>query len=320
VSVTIETAELDQARDLCSTFYYPFNIELIGPAAAFRFAFTVGQVGPITLGEISHGSELCVYSGDLVTGYHVSMPLVGRVESEHRGHTVHADVDRAAVYQPVGCARMRECVPGCNMLAVKIERAALEDYLGAVLDRPLQVPLDLAPSFDLTRGLGRSWATLVRLLSAEVDQADSLVHDPIVSAAMCESVIGGLLLAVDHPYRDELHRPAPPCHPRAVRRSVAAMEADPAYPFTVVDLAREAQVSVRALQAGFRQHTGLAPMMYLREVRLARAHHDLRHPDRAGLTVADVAHRWGFTHLGRFAGAYRERYGESPSATLRRSA
>jgi transcriptional regulator GlxA family with amidase domain len=30
-----------------------------------------------------------------------------------------------------------------------------------------------------------------------------------------------------------------------------------------------------------------------------------------------VAARWGFGHPGRFAGAYRARYGRSPSETLR---
>jgi AraC-like DNA-binding protein len=33
--------------------------------------------------------------------------------------------------------------------------------------------------------------------------------------------------------------------------------------------------------------------------------------------VASIAHRWGFTHLSRFAAAYKKRYGESPYLTLR---
>jgi AraC-like DNA-binding protein len=37
------------------------------------------------------------------------------------------------------------------------------------------------------------------------------------------------------------------------------------------------------------------------------------------MTVAAVAHRWGFAHLGRFASAYRCRFGEPPSDTLRRA-
>ena len=35
--------------------------------------------------------------------------------------------------------------------------------------------------------------------------------------------------------------------------------------------------------------------------------------------MAEVAHRWGFTHLGRFGTAYRRKYGRPPSETLRRA-
>ena len=34
-------------------------------------------------------------------------------------------------------------------------------------------------------------------------------------------------------------------------------------------------------------------------------------------TVAMIANRWGFTHLGRFSTDYRAAYGTSPSRTLR---
>ena len=61
-------------------------------------------------------------------------------------------------------------------------------------------------------------------------------------------------------------------------------------------------------------------MTYLRQVRLGRAHLDLRIADPARGSVADIAGRWGFTHLGRFAATYRERYGCPPSQTLRSSA
>jgi transcriptional regulator GlxA family with amidase domain len=33
--------------------------------------------------------------------------------------------------------------------------------------------------------------------------------------------------------------------------------------------------------------------------------------------VAGVALRWGFAHMGRFSNEYKQRYGESPSKTLR---
>ena len=39
------------------------------------------------------------------------------------------------------------------------------------------------------------------------------------------------------------------------------------------------------------------------------------HPT-AGKVVAEIAARWGFAHQGRFAAAYRERYGHNPGTTL----
>jgi len=35
-------------------------------------------------------------------------------------------------------------------------------------------------------------------------------------------------------------------------------------------------------------------------------------------TVTAIALKWGFSHIGRFSIAYRERFGESPSQTVLR--
>ncbi|OOK67582.1 bacterial regulatory helix-turn-helix s, AraC family protein [Mycobacterium kansasii] len=73
----------------------------------------------------------------------------------------------------------------------------------------------------------------------------------------------------------------------------------------------------RALQYMFRQRLDCTPMQYLRRVRLDRAHRELLDSSRASATVKQIANRWGFIHIGRFAIYYRETYGRSPHATLR---
>ena len=57
---------------------------------------------------------------------------------------------------------------------------------------------------------------------------------------------------------------------------------------------------------------------YLRSVRMARAHADLLAARRGdGETVSrEIANRWGFSQLSRFAHDYKARYGESPRETL----
>ena len=104
---------------------------------------------------------------------------------------------------------------------------------------------------------------------------------------------------------------------RSVRRAIDAIQAEPGRAYTVTTLAEIAGVSRRSLQQAFQQYVGVAPMAYLRQVRLARVHDELRAAAPAEVSVTDVAYRHGFVHLGRFAGAYRSRYGRSPSETLR---
>jgi transcriptional regulator GlxA family with amidase domain len=124
----------------------------------------------------------------------------------------------------------------------------------------------------------------------------------------------GLLFAQRHSYTEALQGGGVPAPLRSVRRVIDVVQGDPQEPYTVGDLARVAGVSARRLQEAFREHLGSTPMEYLRSVRLDRVHEELQ-GGTAGVTEA--AYRWGFTHLGRFASAYRERFGVLPSVTAR---
>lgn len=102
-----------------------------------------------------------------------------------------------------------------------------------------------------------------------------------------------------------------------IREAAEYLHAHADEPIGTVEIAAAAHLSVRALQEGFQRVFGTTPNAYLREVRLERVHDALRRGD-AGASVGEVARSWGFVHLGRFAAAYRERFGEHPRDTLRR--
>ncbi|MDD7938672.1 helix-turn-helix domain-containing protein [Actinomycetospora lutea] len=112
---------------------------------------------------------------------------------------------------------------------------------------------------------------------------------------------------------------AGPPEPATLRRAIAYLEEHAARDVDVADVAAAAGLGVRGLQMAFRRWRDTTPLAYLRELRLARAHQELRAADArtSGETVADIAARWHFTHPGRFSVTYRERYGCSPSETLR---
>lgn len=307
--------DVDHARSVLNRFYYPIAVGVPDGAEGFGLDMRMIQVGPLTVGRLSFAGPVTLTAVDL-DAYHVTMPIRGRVRARHAGHEVMAEPSIGAVFGPSGRIRTLHSARS-SQLDIKIERAALDAELAGLLGRPLDGPIDLPPSITLSDGPARSWRRLVRLLHDEAGQPHSLLAHPLIADRMRHAVMTGLLFSVPHRYCDALRAPARPGAPRAVQRAVDAIHDEPERSFTVADLAEIAGVSVRSLQEGFRRHVGCSPMAYLQQARLARVHEELGSADPSLVTVAAVAHRWGFAHLGRFASAYRARFGIPPSTRLR---
>jgi AraC-like DNA-binding protein len=317
VHAVLRTTDVDEARTFCRSLSYgPLRITPIGDTSGFAFSGDVVALGPITVGVIGYGVDVHMSIGDLECAYHVLAPLAGSLESRHHGAVVHGNPARAAVFRPIGDIDL-VWSSDCRMLSVKVERSALERELDAALDRQVVTPLPVGASFDLAGGRGRAWASMVRLLHSELRGPDGLSSVPRMAARWRDLVISGLALTVEHPYGDEPAGLQGPYRPRPVKRTLDAMHTEPWRPFTAADLAEIAGVGVRVLQESFKQHVGMSPLAYLRRLRLDAVHAELSRADPWQVSVSEVAYRWGFTHLGRFAAAYRARYGVSPSQTLK---
>ncbi|WP_065960541.1 helix-turn-helix transcriptional regulator [Curtobacterium sp. UCD-KPL2560] len=104
----------------------------------------------------------------------------------------------------------------------------------------------------------------------------------------------------------------------AAARAAAWIRDNAGSPLELRDIATAVGLSERGLQSAMRRTYGESPMERLRAERLEGARRELV-AGGAGTTVAETARRWHLTHLGRFAGAYAERFGEPPSVTLRRA-
>ena len=84
-----------------------------------------------------------------------------------------------------------------------------------------------------------------------------------------------------------------------------------------LDLGAATGLSDRRIRAAFNERLGVPVATYFRYRALHAAHRELIAAEPGHTTVATVATRWGFWHLGRFARRYDDQFGESPSATLR---
>lgn len=312
----VATSDVDEARGAINAHFYTSHLDVVGPVGNLAARFDMVRTGPITIGDMRFGVDVALRFGEL-GAYHVDLLLTGELAWQQARRPALATPVRAAVFQPVGDTVLDRWGADCRLLAVKIERAALETQLENLLDAPVSTPVTLDTAFDTAVGAGLSWARLVRLLAAEAQQPDGLLQSAGPAENLQQSVIAGLLALASPRYRETAGAGVRGWTPRTVKRVIDSMHAAPAAPFTMAALASTAGVSARALQEAFRRHVGMPPMTYLRNLRLAQAHRALQAAGPDAMTVAQVAYDAGFVHLGRFAAAYRSRYGVPPSQTLR---
>ncbi|MBS0344045.1 MAG: helix-turn-helix domain-containing protein [Proteobacteria bacterium] len=86
----------------------------------------------------------------------------------------------------------------------------------------------------------------------------------------------------------------------------------------LTEIARRSGYSLRSIEHIFKQRVGMTPGRWFANIRLNGALRDLIAPGE-GCSVTEVATRWGFRHLSRFASQYRGTFGELPSQTLARA-
>jgi AraC family ethanolamine operon transcriptional activator len=131
-------------------------------------------------------------------------------------------------------------------------------------------------------------------------------------AAFEDCLIDGLL--------GELREPRPPesapARWKIARRAAGYLHEHCREELHVGDICRATGASRRTLHLGFMELYGVGPMGYLRILRLNGARRELQGARLHGRSVTSVATSWGFTHLSRFAGAYRAHFGVLPSVDV----
>ena len=207
---------------------------------------------------------------------------------------------------------------GSGALIVRADLGSIEDRLREALGRQPSRPIVFEPLVDLATGIGAQTRRLLMSLIEMVDCDGSVLENPLLRAGFDELLMSALL-ALPNNYSEELQAPSRrSVAPGVVRRAEEYMVAHAAGPITVSKLVTLCGCSRRTLYSAFERSRGYTPMQFLAETRLRSAQEALQDPS-PGDTVTSIAFARGFTHSGRFAAAYRRRFGESPSETLRQA-
>lgn len=305
---TRHPSDWDEVEEVVSHAYFSHDLtplEKVEPRLNLRTL----PLGPIRLARIGWGAEASVHSSH-PGAYAVNIPLSGTIESIASGVETESGVGQATVFEPDIDATIRRWSSDCEIVGVKLERDYLHREMARILGRP---DLCLPPQVDLSSDAGQSWMSLLRSIIEQLKSDESLWGNPLVADQLSGALTSSFILAVMPDDAD----PTGGARPRIIKRVLDRVHDDPSLPWTSADMAEVAGVSVRRLQEGFREYLGVCPRDYLLDLRLLRIHEELSAGTGGNLSVTDVALKWGITHTGRFSAAYKRKYGEAPSATLR---
>jgi AraC-like DNA-binding protein len=268
------------------------------------------------LGYLQYGAAAEIRANPTRSDFRILPPLRGRLEATVGAESVACAPGSAIVTSPWHGTLVRSKA-GSAWINLFLRGPALTRQLAALLGDTPRWPLELAPLLDCTKGYGRSLTRCVGLAVADFEDAQTR-WNPLAMTQFEQFVMTLFLLSHPHNYREALHRLERPAAPRAVRNAIDFIEANLQAPIELADLVGVSGIAGRTLCQQFHHFRGVSPMRYLLNARLDRARAMLLHPIREA-SVGDIAASLGFQHLSRFAAQYRMRFGELPSATMRRN-
>lgn len=270
----------------------------------------------MSLNYLRYGADVEIDIGRFNSFFMLEFPQSGTVNLDLGAHRLETRPGTAALISPT----MPVCSSwsnDCAQLMVKIARTSLEQHLATLLGRSLTHELIFDPLIDFSTPEAESLLRFCWFLFDQFGDGSPVLSSNGMTRDLEHAFMSALLMGQPSNYSDLLRARSNIVAPRHVKRAMTYIESNLQNEITFEALVEVSGVSARALYAGFNKFIGMPPQMLVRNLRLDRAREELLEAS-IGSTVAEIAMRWQFTHLGRFSSEYRKRFGESPRDTLRR--
>jgi AraC-like DNA-binding protein len=303
----------DEAHAWLRKAYADHHLKISGSSENFRFSCDVTRLDGMTFGRLTHSMAVVV---DVFDGLR-NLAIV-----EHRnGEPARLSIGPESINLRIGeCFLLppdRPYVAAWNSVGAIVTTLAFEDLQRDALGLVDREAVSLDFTRPITPAASRHWSQTIRYVQSVVSKSPLLTAAPLARRELGWLVSSAVLACFPNSTLDAQSVSYAGDTPQTLRRALSFIDEHAGEPITLNEIAVAARLSPRGLQAAFRRHLDTTPLAHLRRVRMDRAHWDLQNAEPGRTTVAALAARWGFTHLGRFAIDYRRRYGTHPSQTLR---
>ncbi|MEJ8566110.1 AraC family transcriptional regulator [Elongatibacter sediminis] len=312
------TDDLDAAREHIGGLFVPHHLDVVGCNQVLDVVISQAELEGVSLIYHRHGACVSVQPRLFEDFFLLQIPLRGEAYVTVDEKPIYCHPRQAVMISPTLGVDMK-FGQGCEQLIVRVERSDLERQMEQHLGRHLGLPVEFAPAVPLTTAPAREVTNLLRYMAMSLTQSGGMLESSIAKKHMSSLLISALINCLDHNYQEELISGKAAPRPAYISKAQEFMRRNFAEAIGPADIAEAADVSTRALFAGFRTCLNTTPMRYLKEMRLDMVHDALRRMEPRRTSVTTVAMNYGFSHLGHFCAAYKQKFGELPRDTLRQS-
>jgi len=309
--------DLDESRVHLSHIFKPHELNVLGKEQYLDVKVANTDLDKLSFINLRHGANVEIYPGRLENFFLLQVPVSGTGEVRIDSTKIDCSPEIAYMMSPTFDVKMK-FLKNCEHVILKIERNNLESFLERQLQRTLNVPLEFQPAVYIKQGRNQELMTMISYISQQLSNPNSTLRHSMICDQVTSLLMSTLLISLDHNYHAELTQEAAAPKPFYVKKAQEYIHDNAMESITPEDIAQAACISLRSVFAGFKTYLNTTPMAYLKDIRLQLVHNELESRNPSETSVTDLALKYGFSHFGNFAAAYRERFGELPNETLKK--
>ncbi|MFH1805480.1 MAG: AraC family transcriptional regulator [Pseudomonadota bacterium] len=313
----LSSRDLHETRALLADLNAIHTIDLIGRQTEIDVAIHSASFCDLNLLHASFGDcRIQIQAPESSSdSMFMLVPTKGTGTVQHRGQDYDISPDQGLfrdMRMPLSACEEQFACLGIE-LPVEILKKHCQTLAGNATSR---IDLEFDTSLDLRKPGGRHIRDTLHYIANALDGPLRNLDNAIVLNGFQDLLLTNILMLLPNSCSDFLHqKPQSAAIPHYVKRARDYIHAHAQTAITLEKLVQHAGCGYRTLQMAFNEAYGMPPMAYVKSVRLTHAHHDLLNAEDS-VTVSDIAVKWGFVHIGRFAQSYARQFGVLPSQTL----
>lgn len=314
----LSSKDLHEMRDLLTTLTSTDEVDVIGHGHDVDASLRHASFSDINLFHVTYGhvpTRVHAYEHD-DDAFMLFILTGGAADVRHKGEEFTISADTALMRDARLPTMARQ--EAFASFAIPFSIDSLKQHVVTLVgEEAYASDIKFNAKVDMNTPGGRHLRDTVSYIADALDGPLRNLDQPMLLDSLKDLLFTSVLTLLPNSCTDLLQcRSTVSVVPYYVKRARDYIHAHAASAITLQQLTGHAGCGYRTLQVAFNDAYGMPPMSYVKFVRLNGAHSDLLFAED-GVTVSDVASKWGFVNVGRFAQSYMKQFGIKPSQTLR---